>query len=209
MDAYTTLYTAGGVPALVSTAITIIYFAVKLITYVFNAERPKARKGHCTIVYPDTTRAQRAERKALAKFTRIYQDTITKQMNMAEGSGHSQPGPYFYTQNGKTYASLPLEMIKGIRQCPHYEQMLKDMKAEGVHIPETILAQDPKAHILTPQEYLQKVEEGTMPPTRNHNIMKEMAEKAGKADQTKFVLMEFTDFQRPERTETPALQQMK
>ena len=37
MDAYSSLYTAGGVPALVSTTITIIYFAVKLITYVFNA----------------------------------------------------------------------------------------------------------------------------------------------------------------------------
>ena len=47
MDAYTTLYTAGGVPALVSTAITIIYFTVKLITYLFNASTREAesRKG--------------------------------------------------------------------------------------------------------------------------------------------------------------------
>ena len=37
MDAYSTLYTTGGVPALVSTAITIIYFAVKLIAYVLHA----------------------------------------------------------------------------------------------------------------------------------------------------------------------------
>ena len=119
-------------------------------------ERPKAGKGRWTIVYPDTTRAQRVERKALAKFTRTYQHMLTTQTEMAEGSGHRPPGPYFYTQNGKTYASLPLEMIQGIRQCPHYEQMLKDTKAEGVHIPEMILAQDPKTHILTPQEYLQK-----------------------------------------------------
>ena len=48
-----------------------------------------------------------------------------------------------------------------------------------------------------------------MPPTRNHNIMKEMVEKAGKAEQTKFVLMEFNDFQRPERPETPAPQHKK
>ena len=123
---------------------------------------------------------------------------------MAEGSGHRPPGPYFYTQNGKTYASLPLEMIQGIRQCPHYEQMLKDTKAEGVHIPETILDQDPKAHILTPQEYLQKVEEGKILPTNNHNIMKELAEKAGNADQTQIVLMEFRDLPRPERPDTPA-----
>ena len=73
--------------------------------------------------------------------------------------------------------------------------MLRDAEAEGVQIPKTILAQDPKAHILTPQEYLQKVEEGTMPPTNNHNILKEMAEKAGRYDQTKFVMMEFRDYQ--------------
>ena len=47
MHAYTTLYTAGGIPALVSTAITIIYFAVKLITYVLNAgtREAESRKG--------------------------------------------------------------------------------------------------------------------------------------------------------------------
>ena len=167
-------------------------------------ERLKAGKGRCTIVYPDTTRAQRAERKALAKFTRTYQDTLTTQKTMAEGSGHRPPGPYFYTQNGKTYASLPLEMIQGIRQCLYYEQMLKDTKAEGVHIPETILDQDPKAHVLTPQEYLRKVEEGTMPPTKNHNVMKELAEKAGNGDQTQFIMMEFRDLPRPERLDTPA-----
>ena len=167
-------------------------------------ERPKAGKGWCTIAYPDTTRAQRAERKALAKFTRTYQDTITAQKTMAQGSGHRPPGPYFYTQNGKTYASLPLEMIQGIRQCPHYTEMLKDTQAEGVHIPETILDQDPKAHILTPQEYLRRVEEGTMPPTKNHNVMKELAEKAGIGDQTQIVMMEFRDLPRPDRPDTPA-----
>ena len=58
-------------------------------------ERPKAGKGRCTIVYPDTTRAQRAERKALAKFTQTYQDTLTTQKTMAEGSGHRPPWPVF------------------------------------------------------------------------------------------------------------------
>ena len=100
-------------------------------------------------------------------------------------------------------------MIQGIRQCPHYEQMLKDTKAEGVHIPETILDQDPKAHILTLLEYLRKVEEGTMPPTRNHNVMKELAEKAGPGDQTQFIMMEFRDLPRLERLDTPALNTKK
>ena len=47
MDAYTSLYTVGGVPAMVFTTITIIYFAVKLIAYCINDGTGKAesRKG--------------------------------------------------------------------------------------------------------------------------------------------------------------------
>ena len=112
---------------------------------------------------------------------------------MAEGSSQALPGPYFYRAGGKTYASLPTELLQGIRQCLHYKQMLKDVAAKGVQIPENILAQDPKAHILTPQQYLKNVEEGKMPPMSNHNLLKEMAEKAGQADQTKFIMMDFRD----------------
>ena len=149
------------------------------------------------------------EQKAISKFTKIYQDTVAKRSTMAEGSSHGLPGPYFYRVGGKTYASLPTELLQGIKQCPHYEQMLKDTAAEGVQIPENILAQDPKAHILTPQQYLKNVKEGTMPPMHNHNLLKEMAEKAGQADQTKFVMMEFCNFQRPRRPDTPAPQHKK
>ena len=87
--------------------------------------------------------------------------------------------------------------------------MLRDAEAEGVQIPQTILARDPKAHILTPHEYLQKVEEGKMPPTNNHNIMKELAEKAGHNDTTKIIMMEFHDFQWPKRPDTPVPQHKK
>ena len=128
---------------------------------------------------------------------------------MAKGSSHSLPGPYFYRVGGKTYASFPTELLQGIKQCPHYEQMLKDAATEGVQIKENILAQDPKAHILTLQQYLKNVEEGMMPPMSNHNLLKEIAEKAGQADQTKFVMIEFRDFQRPIRPDTPAPQHKK
>ena len=49
MDAYTSLYTVGGVLALVSTAITIIYVAVKLITYCINAGTRKAESRQGTV----------------------------------------------------------------------------------------------------------------------------------------------------------------
>ena len=38
--------------------------------------------------------------------------------------------------------------------------MKQDCQAEGVELPQTIMAKDPVAHMLTPQEYLQKVAAG-------------------------------------------------
>ena len=172
-------------------------------------ERLKAGKGRCVIIHPHTTRAQQVEQKAISQFRKPYQDIVAKQSTMAEGSSHGQLGPYFYQMGGKRYASLSTELLQGIKQCPHYEQMLKDAATEGVQIPENILAQDPKAHILTPQQYLQNVKEGKMPPMHNHNLLKEMAEKARQANQMKFVMMEFCNFQRPTRPDTPAPQHKK
>ena len=70
--------------------------------------------------------------------------------------------------------------------------MKKDCQAEGVEIPQTIMAKDPVAHMITPQEYLQKVAAGLMPQMDNHQMMKELAEKN---DQTKILMMEFRDIE--------------
>ena len=59
------------------------------------------------------------------------------------------------------------------------------------------MAKDLRTHILTPQEYLKNVEARIMPPMNNHNVLKEMAEKAAANDQTHFVMMEFRDFKCP------------
>ena len=55
--------------------------------------------------------AQIRERKATNKFVNKYRKVF--QNSMAEG--HNDPqGPFFYQEGGKTYASLPLEMLHGI-----------------------------------------------------------------------------------------------
>ena len=68
--------------------------------------------------------------------------------------------------------------------------MQKDCKAEGIEIPQTITVKDPVAHMLTPQEYLQKVAAGLMPQMDNHQMMKELAEKM------KILMMGFRDIER-------------
>ena len=130
------------------------------------------------------------------------------QNNMAEGPKDPQ-GPFFYQEGGKTYASLPMEMLQNIQKSRLFKKMQKDCKAEGIEIPKTLMAKDPVTHVLTPQEYLQNVEAGTMPPMKNHQIMKEMAENATVNDQTKFLMMEFRDIERPIPPTTPKPQQRK
>ena len=109
---------------------------------------------------------------------------------MAQGPNDPQ-GPFLYQEDGKTYASLPAEMLQN---SPLFDKMQKDCKAEGIEIPQTIMVKDPVAHMLTPQEYLQKVAAGLMPQMDNHQMMKELAEKN---DQTKILMMEFRDIEHP------------
>ena len=109
---------------------------------------------------------------------------------MAEGPRDPQ-GPFLYQEGGKTYASLPAEMLQNIQRSPLFEKMQKNCQAEGIEIPKTIMAKNPVTHVLTPQEYLQNVASGKMSPMNNHQMMKELAESATVNDNTKFMMMEF------------------
>ena len=146
------------------------------------------------------------EKKATQKFANKYKDIF--QNNMAEGQNDPQ-GPFLYQEGGKTYASLPLGMLQDIQKSLLFEKMQKDCKAEGIKLPKNIMAKDPRTHVLTPQEYLRNVEAGTMSPMNNHQMLKEMAEKVTTNDQTKFLMMEFRDFERPILPKTPGPQKHK
>ena len=150
--------------------------------------------------------AQIREKKATQKFVNKYREIF--QNSMAEGQKDPQ-GPFFYQEGGKTYASLPLEMIQDIQKSPLFEKMQKDCKAEGIELLKNIMAKDPRTHVLTPQEYLQNVEAGTMPPMNNHEMMKEMAEKMTANNQTKFLMMEFQDIKHLSPPKMPGPQKCK
>ena len=98
MDSYKDVFYSAGLPALISTGITLVYFLL-----------------------------------------------------------NNPPGPFLYQEDGKTYASLPAEMLRNIQTSHLYEKMQKDCQAEGIEVPKTMMAKDPVAHMVTPQEYLQKV----------------------------------------------------
>ena len=146
----------------------------------------------CRVVVNKST-AQLREKKATKKFMNKYPEIL--QTSMVQGS-NNPPGPFLYQEDGKTYASLPTEMLRNIQSSHLYEKMQKDCKAEGIEIPKTMMAKDPVAHMITPQEYLQKVAAGQMPQMNNHEMMVELA---AKNDQIKILMMEFRDIQSPKK----------
>ena len=83
-------------------------------------------------------------------------------------------------------------MLKNIQSSHLHEKMQKNCKAEGIELPKMIMAKDLVAHMVTTQEYLQKVAAGQMPQMNNHQMMVELA---AKNDQTKILLMEFRDIE--------------
>ena len=198
-------YSAAGLPALISTGITFIYFFLKVCHYVFPTKLKGGWQRPRQVVVNKST-AQIYEKKATWKFANKYRDIF--QNNVAEGPKDLQ-GPFFYQEGGKTYTCLAIEMLQNIQKSPLFEKMHKDCKAEGIEIPKTLMAKDPVTHVLTPQEYLQNVEAGTMPPMNNHQMMKEMAENATVNDQTKFLMKEFRDIDCPTPPKTPQPQKRK
>ena len=168
--------------------------------------KPKGgwQRPHQVVVNKSTV--QISEKKATWKFVNKYQEIL--QNNMAEGPKDPK-GPFFYQEGGKMYASLPVGMLQNIQKSPLLEKMQKDCKAEGIKIPKTLMAKGPVTHVLTPQEYLRNMEAGTIPLMNNHQMMKEVAENATVHDQTKFLMMEFRDIERPILPTTPQPQKHK
>ena len=193
MDSNTNvLYVAAGLPA-------IIYIFLKVWRYLLYAISHKT-EGRLAAATPSCGQQEHSANTRKEGHTKVYEQisgNITA--NMAQGPNEPQ-GPFLYQEDGKTYASLPVGMLQNIQKSPLFAKMEKDCKAEGIEIPQTLMAKDPVAHMITPQEYLQKVEAGVMPQMDNHQMMKELTEKN---DQTKILMMEFRDIEHPHSTTMP------
>ena len=70
--------------------------------------------------------AQLREKKATRKFMNKYQEIF--QTSMAQGS-NNPPDLFLYQEYGKTYASLPAEMLRNIQTSHLYEKMQKRLQS--------------------------------------------------------------------------------
>ena len=203
MDSNTNvLYSAAGLPALISTGITFIYFLLKACHYLVHAISHKT-EGRVATAMPGCGEQKHSADTGIQGHTEV-REQVSGNSTEQYGRGTQYPqGPFLYQEGGKTYASLPVEMLQSIHSSPRFNKMQKDCKEEGIEIPKNIMAKDPVTHMLTPQEYLQNVEAGTMPQMDNHQVMKQMAESATMNSQTKYLMMEFRDIERPAPPKTP------
>ena len=181
MDTYKEVLYAAGLPALISTEITILYLLLKAYQFAMYA-LPHQAERRLAAAKP----GGRQQVHGSIAGDKGYQEVLE--------SSNNPPGPFLYQEDGKTYASLPTEMLRNIQSSHLYEKMQKDCKAEGIDIPKTMMAKDPVAHMMTPQEYLQKVAAGHMPKMNNHEMMVELA---AKNNQTQLLMMEFWDVETP------------
>ena len=155
---------------------------------------PGKTEGRLAAAMPGSGQQEHGPIKRKEGHTEVYEQ-ISGDNTEQYGTGTQRPsGSFLYQEDGKTYASLPAGMLQNIQRSPLFDKMKKDCQAEGVEIPQTIMAKDPVAHMITPQEYLQKVAAGLMPQMDNHQMMKELAEKN---DQMKILMMEFRDIEHP------------
>ena len=74
------------------------------------------------------------------------------------------PGTILLPRRGQNICLPSIGNVTGHTE----EKMQKDCKAEGIELLKNIMAKDLRTHVLTPEEYLQNVEAGTMPPMNNH-----------------------------------------
>ena len=88
--------------------------------------KPKGgwQQPHQVVVNKST--AQLREKKATRKFMNKYQEIF--QTSMAQGS-NNPPDPFLYQEDGKTYASLPAEMLRNIQVSHLYEKMEKRLQS--------------------------------------------------------------------------------
>ena len=193
MDTYKEIFYAAGVPAIISTGITLLYFLLKAYQFAVYA-LPHKTERRLAAATPGGRQQVHGSIAGEKGYQEVHEQVPGNIPDKYGTGSNNPPGPFLYQEDGKTYASLPAEMLRNIQSSHLYEKMQKDCKAEGIDIPKTMMAKDPVAHMMTPQEYLQKVATGQMPKMNNHEMMVELA---AKNDQTQLLMMEFRDVETP------------
>ena len=193
MDSYKDFFYAAGLPALISTGITLVYLLLKAYQFTVYALSHKT-EGRLAAATPGGRQQEHSSIEGEEGDPQVHEQ-VPRSFSNQYGAGIKQPsGSVSLSRRRQDICIAAAEMLRNIQGSHLYEKMEKDCKAKGIEVPKTLMAKDPVAHMMTPQEYLQKVAAGQMPHMNNHEMMVELA---AKNDQTKILMMEFRDLESP------------
>ena len=97
--------------------------------------KPKGGWQRPRQVVVNTSTAQLREKKVTRKFMNKYQEVF--QTSMAQES-NNPAGPFLYQEDGKTYASLPTEMLRNIQGESSVQENGKRLQSQGNRSTENI-----------------------------------------------------------------------
>ena len=193
MDTYKEVLYAAGFPALILTGITLLYLLLKAYQFAVYA-LPHQTQRRLAAATPGGRQQEHGTIAGEKGYKEVHEQ-VSGNISDEYGTGIQQPsGAVSLSRRWKDVCIAARRNAEEYSVEPLYEKMQKDCKAEGIDIPKTMMAKDPVAHMMTPQEYLQKVAAGQMPKMNNHEMMVELA---AKNDQTQLLMMEFRDIETP------------
>ena len=159
MDTYKEVFYAAGVPALISTGITSLYLLLKAYQFAVYALPHQAERRLAA-----ATPGGRQQVHGSVAGEKGYQE-VHEQVpgNLSDEYGAELQQPSGTIPLSRGWENICIAACRNAEEHsvePFVEKMQKDCKAEGIDIPKTMMAKDPVAHMMTPQEYLHKVAAG-------------------------------------------------
>ena len=190
MDSYKDVFYSAGLPALISTGITLVYFILKAYQFAVHAVSHQT-EGRLAEATPSGRKQEHGSIEGEQGRTQVPEQ-VPRSISDQYGTGVQQPSGSLSLSGGRQNVCLVAcrnaEEYPVEPSVPENAKRLPSRRNRSTENGDGHW--DPVAHMVTPQEYLQKVAAGQMPQMNNHEMFVELA---AKNDQTKILLMEFRD----------------
>ena len=169
MDTYKDVFYTAGLPALISTRITLVYFLLKAYQFAVHAVSHQT-EGRLAAAMPSGRKQEHSSIEGEQGHTEVPEQ-VPRSISDQYGAGIQQPSGSLSLSGGRKNICLAARRNAEEYSVSHlYQKMQKDCQAEGIEVPKMVMAKDPVAHMVTPQEYLQKVAAGEMQQMNNHEM---------------------------------------
>ena len=203
MDTYKEIFYAAGVPAIISTGITLLYFLLKAYQFAVYA-LPHQTERKLAAATPGGRQQIHGSIAGEKGYQEVHEQ-VPGNIPDKYGAGVQQPSWTLPLSRG--WENVRISTRRNAEEHsvePFVRENAERLQGRGDRHTKDNDGQDPVAHMMTPQEYLQKVAAGQMPKMNNHEMMVELA---AKNDQTQLLMMEFLGCRDPEKqTSDAALQ---